>query len=202
MLGYNATIVPPALSLTTARMKALLRTAHLIDALNERIGHAVSWLILFTVLISSGNAVMRKAFDISSNAFLEIQWYLFAAVFMLAAGYTLKRNEHVRIDVITGRFGKRVQAWIDIIGGLLFLLPMAIIILYFSWPFFVNSFISQEWSNNPGGLILWPAKMLVPVSFFLLLLQGFSEIIKRIGFLLGLEPPEETHSPLGEEGGA
>lgn len=183
-------------------MKALLRIAHLIDALNERIGRAVSWLILLTVLISAGNAIMRKAFDLSSNAFLEIQWYLFAAVFMLAAGYTLKRNEHVRIDVISGRFGKRVQAWIDIIGSVLFLLPLAVIILYFSWPFFINSFLSQEWSNNPGGLILWPAKALVPAGFLLLLLQGFSEIIKRIGFLLGLEPPEQTHSPLGEEGGA
>ena len=183
-------------------MKALLRIAHLIDALNERIGRAVSWLILLTVLISAGNAVMRKTFDLSSNAFLEIQWYLFAAVFLLAAAYTLKRNEHVRIDIITGRFGKRTQAWIDIVGGLLFLLPMACIILYFSWPFFLNAFLSREWSSNPGGLILWPAKLLVPAGFFLLLLQGLSEIIKRIGFLLGLEPPEETHSPVSEEGGA
>jgi TRAP-type mannitol/chloroaromatic compound transport system permease small subunit len=183
-------------------MKALLRIAHIIDALNERIGRAVSWLILLTVLISAGNAIMRKAFDLSSNAFLEIQWYLFAAVFMLAAGYTLKRNEHVRIDVISGRFSKRVHAWIDIIGSVLFLLPLAVIILYFSWPFFINSFTSQEWSNNPGGLILWPAKALVPASFLLLLLQGCSEVIKRIGFLLGMEPAEESHAPLAEEGGA
>jgi TRAP-type mannitol/chloroaromatic compound transport system permease small subunit len=184
-------------------MKALLRIAHLIDALNERIGRSVSWLILFTVLISAGNAIMRKAFDLSSNAFLEIQWYLFAAAFLLAAGYTLKCNEHVRIDVITGRFGKQAQAWIDIVGGLLFLLPMTGIILYFSWPFFINSFLSQEWSSNPGGLILWPAKMLVPAGFFLLLLQGLSEIIKRIGFLLDMEPAEAMHqSPLSEESGA
>ncbi len=184
-------------------MKALLRIAHLIDALNERIGRSVSWLILFTVLISAGNAIMRKVFDLSSNAFLEIQWYLFAAAFLLAAGYTLKCNEHVRIDVITGRFGKQAQAWIDIVGGLLFLLPMTGIILYFSWPFFINSFLSQEWSSNPGGLILWPAKMLVPAGFFLLLLQGLSEIIKRIGFLLDMEPAETMHqSPLSEESGA
>lgn len=201
MVRYNGPAFSPSGSPKTS-MKALLRIAHLIDALNERIGRAVSWLILLVVLISAGNAVMRKAFDFSSNAFLEIQWYLFAAVFMLAAGYTLKRNEHVRIDVISGRFSKRAQAWIDIIGSVLFLLPLAVIILYFSWPFFINSFTSQEWSNNPGGLILWPAKALVPASFCLLLLQGFSEVIKRIGFLLGLEPLEQTHSPLGEERGA
>lgn len=178
-------------------MKPLLRIAHCIDALNERVGRAVYWLILVTVLISAGNAVMRKLFSLSSNAFLEIQWYLFAAVFLLAAGYTFKCNEHVRIDIITGRFGKRVQAWLDIIGGLLFLLPMTLTILYYSWPFFVNSFISREWSNNPGGLILWPAKALIPAGFLLLLLQGIAEIIKRAGFLLGVEPPEPSpHSPL------
>lgn len=178
-------------------MKSLLRIALFIDALNERVGRSVSWLILVAVLISAGNAVTRKLFSMSSNAFLEIQWYLFAAVFLLAAGYTLKCNEHVRIDIITGRFGKRAQAWLDIIGGLLFLLPMTLTILYYSWPFFVNSLISREWSSNPGGLILWPAKALIPAGFFLLLLQGFAEIIKRIGFLLGVEPPEPPpHSPL------
>lgn len=183
-------------------MTALLRLAHLIDALNERVGRAVSWLILATVLISAGNAIMRKAFNLSSNAFLEIQWTLFAAVFLLAAGYTLKQNEHVRIDVIAGRFGKRAQAWIDILGGLLFLLPMTLIVLYYAWPFFLNAFTSGERSGNPGGLILWPAKLLIPVGFFLLLLQGMAEIIKRVGFLLGLEPAEQQHTPLIEEGGA
>jgi len=171
-------------------MKALLRIAHLIDALNERVGRAVQWLVLVVVLISAGNAVVRKLFDFSSNAFLEIQWYLFAAVFLLAAGYTLKHNEHVRIDVVAGRFGKRTQAWIDIIGGVLFLMPMAVLILYFSWPSFVSSFVSMEHSGNPGGLLLWPAKLLIPAGFLLLLLQGIAETIKRVGFLAGIEPPE------------
>jgi TRAP-type mannitol/chloroaromatic compound transport system permease small subunit len=177
-------------------MKRLLRFAHLIDALNERVGRLVYWLILVTVLISAGNAISRKLFNISSNAFLEVQWYLFAAVFLLAAGYTLKRNEHVRIDVITARFGPRTQAWIDIAGGLLFLLPMTLVILYYSWPFFTLSYTTREWSSNPGGLIIWPAKLLIPAGFALLLLQGLAETIKRIGFLRGLEPPEPAaHSP-------
>lgn len=171
-------------------MKSLLHLAHLIDALNERVGRAVYWLILCMVVISSGNALMRKFFSISSNAFLEIQWTLFAAVFLLAAGYTLKCNEHVRIDVISGRFGKRAQAWLDIIGGVLFLLPMACIVLYFSWPFFTHSLSSMEWSGNPGGLLLWPGKALIPAGFALLMLQGVAEIIKRLGFLLGDEPLE------------
>ena len=181
-------------------MRALLRIAHLIDALNERVGRTVQWLILVVVLISAGNALMRKLFDMSSNAFLEIQWYLFAAVFLLAAGYTLKHNEHVRIDVVSGRLGKRAQAWIDILGGVLFLLPMTVLILYFSWPAFVRSFASMEHSGNPGGLLLWPAKLIIPVGFALLLLQGVAETIKRIGFLFGLEPPETPpHSPLAED---
>ena len=178
-------------------MNALLRIAHFIDTLNERVGRTVYWLILVTVLISAANAISRKLFNFSSNAFLEIQWYLFSAVFLLAAGYTLKQNEHVRVDVISGRFSKRTQAWLDIMGGLLFLLPMTMIILYYSWPFFISSFVSQEWSSNPGGLILWPAKALIPAGFLLLLLQGIAEIIKRIGFLLDLEPP--SHPPLSED---
>lgn len=178
------------------RMKPLLAFAHLIDRLNQRIGLAVSWLILAIVLISAGNAIMRKAFQMSSNAFLEIQWTLFAAVFLLAAGYTLLRNEHVRIDIVTSRFNPRTQAWIDLMGGLLFLLPFCVLMLYLAWPFFLTSYIEQEWSNNPGGLMLWPAKLMIPLGFTLLLLQGVAEIIKRIGFLRGLEPPEPpAHSP-------
>jgi len=168
-------------------MEAVLKLAHWIDALNERVGRSVYWLVLIMVLISAGNAISRKGFNLSSNALLEIQWYLFAAVFLLCAGYTLKRNEHVRVDVISGRLGKRAQAWIDIIGGLLFLLPMSAVVLYYSWPYFVNSFVSQEWSSNPQGLIVWPAKALIPVGFALLFLQGVAETIKRIGFLLGVE---------------
>lgn len=172
-------------------MKPLLSLAHLIDRLNQRIGRAVSWLILATVLISAGNAIMRKAFQLSSNAFLEIQWTLFAAVFLLAAGYTLLKNEHVRIDIVSSRLGPRAQAWIDLIGGLLFLLPLCALVLYHAWPFFLTSFAAQEWSNNPGGLMLWPAKLMIPAGFTLLLLQGLAEIIKRIGYLAGQEPPEQ-----------
>ncbi len=181
-------------------MKPLLTFAHFIDRLNLRIGRAVSWLILATVLISAGNAIMRKAFHMSSNAFLEIQWGLFSAVFLLAAAYTLLKNEHVRIDIFSSRRSPRAQAWIDLIGGLLFLLPLCGIVLYHAWPFFLTSFAAQEWSNNPGGLILWPAKLMIPAGFTLLLLQGFAEIIKRIGFLLGHAPTEPpAHSPAQDQ---
>lgn len=181
-------------------MKPLLAFAHAIDRLNEGVGRLVQWLILAMVLISAGNAISRKLFSLSSNAFLEIQWTLFAAVFLLAAGYTLKRNEHVRIDVLSGRFGPRTRAWIDLLGGVFFLLPLTLVVLYYAWPFFADSWASQEHSDNPGGLILWPGKLLVPAGFALLLLQGLAEIIKRIGFLLGMEPPEaRAHSPLAED---
>lgn len=164
-------------------MKPLLRIASVIDAINERVGRAVYWLVLVTVLVSAGNAVSRKVFDLSSNSLLEIQWYLFAAIFLLGAGYTLKRNEHVRIDVLAGRFSPRTQAWIDIIGGLFFLLPMTSVVLYYSWPYFVISIVSQESSSNPGGLIVWPAKALIVIGFGLLFLQGVAETIKRINVL-------------------
>lgn len=184
----------------TITMKTLLALAHLIDRLNERVGRSVNWLVLLMVVISAGNAVSRKLFSLSSNAFLEIQWTLFAAVFLLAAGYTLKHNEHVRIDVLSSRLSTRARAWIDLVGGVFFLLPLTGLVLYYAWPFFTDSWTSQEWSNNPGGLILWPGKLLVPLGFALLLLQGVAEIIKRIGFLLGLEPPEApAHSPLADD---
>ena len=175
-------------------MSALLKFSHWIDALNERVGRSVSWLVLLMVLLSAGNAISRKGFNLSSNALLEIQWYLFAAVFLLCAGYTLKRNEHVRVDVISGRLSKRAQAWIDIIGGVLFLLPMSAVVVYYSWPYFVDSFVTQEWSSNPQGLIVWPAKALIPAGFALLFLQGIAETIKRIGFLKGMETLD-TRSP-------
>lgn len=168
-------------------MRPALQFAHLIDALNERVGRSVYWLVLVTAVLSAGNAISRKGFNLSSNALLEIQWYLFAAVFLLCAGYTLKRNEHVRVDVISGRLSKRAQAWIDIIGAMLFLLPMSLVVTYYSWPYFVDSFVSQEWSSNPQGLIIWPAKALIPAGFTLLFLQGVAETIKRIGFLAGVE---------------
>jgi TRAP-type mannitol/chloroaromatic compound transport system permease small subunit len=173
---------------------ALLSLSRLIDRLNERIGQAFYWLVLVTVLISAANAVVRKVFNYSSNGLLEIQWYFFSAIFLLLAGYTLLRNEHVRIDVISSRLSKRAQTWIDILGTLFFLLPMAILLMWLSWPVFVDAYQRNEVSTNAGGLIIWPARLLVPVGFFLLVAQGVSELIKRIAFLGGLIPdPSEKH---------
>ena len=169
-------------------MGILLRLSGLIDGLNERIGKAFYWLILVAVLVSSGNATVRYVFSTSSNAWLELQWYLFSAVFVLCAGYTLMRNEHIRIDIIFGRYPKRVRIWIDILGSLLCLLPMTLVIMTLSWPIFVDSFQRNEMSLNAGGLLKWPFKLIVPVGFFLLALQGISEVIKRVGFLMGLAP--------------
>nr|WP_217345106.1 TRAP transporter small permease subunit [Noviherbaspirillum sp. L7-7A]MBV0879327.1 TRAP transporter small permease subunit [Noviherbaspirillum sp. L7-7A] len=172
-------------------MSLLLSLARLIDAINEKIGLAVSWALLLAVLICAGNAIIRYSLNMSSNAWLEIQWYLFAAMFMLASAYTLKRNEHVRIDVIVGRFSRRTQAIIDILGFLFFLLPVSLLILYFAVPYAMESMRNQEVSSNAGGLILWPAKLLIPVGFVLMILQGFSELIKRFGFLAGLVDASE-----------
>ena len=175
-------------------MSSLLSLSRLIDRLNERIGHTFYWLVLATVLISAANAVVRKAFNYSSNAFLEIQWYLFSLLFLFLAGYTLLRNEHVRIDVIAGRLSKRAQTWIDIMGTLFFLLPMAILVGWLAWPVFVEAFERHEVSTNAGGLIVWPARLMLPIGFVLLALQGVSELIKRIAFLKGLIPdPSEKH---------
>jgi TRAP-type mannitol/chloroaromatic compound transport system permease small subunit len=168
-------------------MRGLLGLARLIDAINERIGRASVWLVLITVLISATNAVTRK-FSLSSNAALEIQWYLFSAIFLLGASWTLMRNEHVRIDVLAGRLSARAQNWIDVFGIIAFLLPMSVLILWFSWPVFTLAWHSGETSSNPGGLIRWPVRLLVPVGFFLLTLQGLSELIKRLAFLLGVIP--------------
>jgi TRAP-type mannitol/chloroaromatic compound transport system permease small subunit len=178
-------------------MRFLLSLSRLIDALNDRIGRAVYWLILVAVLVSAGNAVIRYAFNRSSNAWLEVQWYLFSAVFLFCAGYALLHNQHVRIDVISGHLSKRAQAWIDIVGTLLFLLPMAVMIMWLSWPVFVDAYASHEVSTNAGGLIIWPARLMVPVGFFLLVAQGVSELIKRIAFLRGLlaEPAEKHEGP-------
>ena len=172
-------------------MDILLRLARAIDRLNEFIGRWVSWLGLAAVLICAATATARYALNIGSNAWLEIQWYLNAAVFLLVAAYTLRRQEHVRIDVIFGKLSPRVQAWIDILGGILMLLPAAVIIGWYSWPSLVNSWGIQEYSSDPGGLIRWPVRLLIPVSFALLALQGISEIIKRIGFLQGVVPASE-----------
>ena len=182
-------------------MRFLLRLSRAIDALNERVGHLVYWLILAAVIVSAGNATVRYLFDRSSNAWLELQWYLFSAVFLLASGYTLLRNEHVRIDVIISHLPPRLRAWIDLLGGLFFLLPMAIIIMALSWPLVVESIARNEISSDAGGLLRWPVKLLIPSGFLLLALQGVSEIIKRAGFLLGHipDPLEKPVDPTAEE---
>jgi len=176
-------------------MKLLLAFSRGVDTLNERIGRVVLWLVLLMVLVSSGNAVSRYLFNASSNAWLELQWYLFAAVFLLCSGYTLRHNEHIRIDVVSSHLRQRTRIWIDIFGTVFFLLPMSITILWLSWPIFLNAWVSGEMSSNAGGLIRWPARMLVPAGFLLLTLQGLSELIKRIAFLRGLIPdPVEKHA--------
>ena len=167
-------------------MRFLLAFARAIDALNDRIGRAVSWLVLAAVLVSAGNALARYGLDRSSNAWLEIQWYLFSGVFLLAAGWTLQRNAHVRIDVLSGRCSERVRAWIDVLGGLVFLMPMALLVLYFSWPMFVQSYTGHEISSDAGGLVRWPVKLLIPAGFMLLALQGIAEVLKRIARLRGI----------------
>jgi TRAP-type mannitol/chloroaromatic compound transport system permease small subunit len=159
--------------------------SRLIDGLNQKIAVFVSWALLAAVIICAANALMRYTFNYSSNAWLEIQWYLYAAIFMLASAYTLKSDEHVRIDVIAGRFSRRTQVWLDLLGFLIFLMPVCLLILWYGIPFAMLSLQSQEMSSNAGGLIVWPAKLLVPLGFFLLVLQGISEIIKRIAFLTG-----------------
>ena len=159
--------------------------SRLIDSVNEKIAGAVRWALLAAVVICAGNALMRYIFNYSSNSWLEIQWYLYATIFMLASAYTLKRDEHVRIDVIVGRFSKRTQVWLDLLGFVFFLFPLCLLILWYGIPFAMVSIQSQEMSSNAGGLIVWPAKLLVPAGFALLVLQGISEIIKRIAFLAG-----------------
>ncbi|NML46655.1 TRAP transporter small permease subunit [Ramlibacter sp. G-1-2-2] len=169
-------------------MRALLRFSRAVDSLNAFVGRWVLWLILASTVISGINAIVRKAFNTSSNAYLEVQWYLFAAAFLLASGYTLLQGEHVRIDVLASRLSKRKQIWIDIIGFTLFLTPMCLVVLYFGIPFFLQGFHSGEMSSNAGGLIRWPVYLMMPVGFTLLLLQGLSELVKRIAFLQGLIP--------------
>ena len=182
-------------------MGALLRFSELIDALNGAIGRWVIWLVLGSTVISAVNAVVRKVFNASSNAFLELQWYLFAASFLLAAGYTLLNNEHVRIDVVISRLSKRTQIWLDVFGFVVFLLPMCATVLYLGLPFFLQALRSGEVSSNAGGLILWPVYALIPTGFTLLGLQAVSELIKRLGFLQGLipDPTEKVAVKTAEE---
>jgi TRAP-type mannitol/chloroaromatic compound transport system permease small subunit len=177
-------------------MKAFLRLAQLIDALNERIGRFAAWFGLLAVIVCTVNALFRYTADMSSNAWLELQWYFNSVMFLLVAAYALKCNDHVRIDVIAAKLSLRAQAWIDILGGLFGLLPTAIIIGWYSWPSLVNSYDIGEYSSDPGGLIRWPIRLLIPVAFALLALQGFSEIIKRVAYLRGFIPyPADHHKP-------
>jgi TRAP-type mannitol/chloroaromatic compound transport system permease small subunit len=166
-------------------LSALLALSRAIDRLNEWVGRSLSWLVLAAVLISAGNAIVRKAFDNSSNALLEIQWYLFAAVFLLAAGYTLLRQEHVKIDVILGRFTRRTQVKVEIFGILVFLLPFVVVVIELVMPLVLGAYTSGEMSSNAGGLIRWPVYALVPLGFGLLGLQALSELIKRFAYLRG-----------------
>lgn len=167
-------------------MQALLKFSKAVDWLNAQVGKYVIWLILASTVISAVNAAVRKAFSMSSNAYLEVQWYLFAAAFLLAAGYTLLHNEHVKIDVVSGRLSKRAQIWIDIFGFVFFLTPLCLAVLWYGIPFFLQGYRSGEMSSNAGGLIRWPVYLMMPLGFTLLLLQGWSELIKRFAFLKGL----------------
>jgi TRAP-type mannitol/chloroaromatic compound transport system permease small subunit len=166
-------------------VRTLIALARAIDAINERVGRVVLWLVLATTVIAALNAFARYALGISSNAWLELQWYLFAAIFLLAAGYTLRHNGHVRIDVFYGRLTPRAQAWIDLAGGLFFLLPLCVLMVWLAWPGFAQSFASGEVSPDAGGLVRWPVRLLIPAGFALLAAQGLAEIIKRVAFLRG-----------------
>lgn len=166
-------------------MSFLLALSRVIDSASAMIGKAISWLLLAAILISAINAITRKAFSLSSNAWLESQWYLFSAVFLIAAGYTLLNNEHVKVDLVYGKLPRKGQLWVDIFGTIFFLMPFCLITVYLSWPVFLQKFASGEVSNNTGGLIQWPAWMLIPIGFALLALQGASELIKRIAILRG-----------------
>lgn len=175
-------------------MPILLRLSRLIDAFSDLIGKGAMWLILAATLISAGNAIVRKTLGVSSNAWLEVQWYLFAAVFMLGGGYAFLRNAHVRIDFISGKFSARTRNWIDVGGIVVFLFPLCYMMATLGWPVFHNAWVSGEMSSNAGGLIRWPVYFLIPLGFAFLFLQGLSELIKRLAFLTGHGPDVLSHS--------
>jgi TRAP-type mannitol/chloroaromatic compound transport system permease small subunit len=177
-------------------MRSLLALSRGIDAMNERIGKWMSWLVVVTVVVSAGNAITRKVFNLSSNGLLELQWYLFGAVFMLGAAWTMKSNEHVRVDVLSSRLRRPTRNRIEVLLLIIFFFPFALLHLYLSWPFFMISWRTQEWSTNPGGLIIWPAKFVILLGFFLLSLQGVSELIKRVAIMRGLimDPGDPAHA--------
>ncbi|HEV7415164.1 TRAP transporter small permease subunit [Tianweitania sediminis] len=166
-------------------MSALLALSRAIDRLNEVIGKAIAWAILAAILVSAGNAVVRKTFNMSSNAWLELQWYLFGAAFLLAAAYTLKQNEHIRVDIVYGMWSRRTQHWIDLLGHLFFLMPFVLLMIWYFIPYFLLSYRNGEVSSSAGGLLIWPAKSLLLIGFAQLGLQGFSEIIKKIAVMTG-----------------
>jgi TRAP-type mannitol/chloroaromatic compound transport system permease small subunit len=182
-------------------VEALLKLSRRIDRLSEFVGRWLAWLVLAAVLISAANAIVRKAFNFSSNAYLEIQWYLFAAVFLLAAGYTMLRQEHVRIDVLLSRFSKRTQIWIDIVGLTCFVFPLCWVVIHLSVPLAIRAYTMNEYSSNAGGLIRWPVFALLPLGFLLLAIQAVSELIKRVAFLKGLipDPTQKTQGKTAEE---
>ena len=169
-------------------MKALLAFARVVDRVNEWIGKIFAWAILAAILVSAGNAIVRKTFNVSSNAWLELQWYLFGAAFLLAAAYTLKQNEHIRVDIVYGLWSRRTQHWIDLFGHVFFLMPFVLLMIYFFWPYFLLSYNNGETSSSAGGLLIWPAKSLLLIGFVMLAMQGISEIIKKIGVMRGLIP--------------
>lgn len=176
-------------------MRHWLTFSRLIDAINQRVGQSILWLVLLAVLISAGNALVRKAFQTSSNALLEVQWYLFSAVFLLGAGYALLKNAHVRIDFVASHLPRRTVHWIEIVGILVFLLPLCFMLIDLSWPLVWNAWVSGEMSQNAGGLMRWPVYLLLPVGLALLFLQGVSELIKRVAYLRGeLKEPDEGQS--------
>ena len=177
-------------------MIALLKLSAGVDALSHQVGRLIRWLVLGSVLISAGNAIIRKAFNISSNGFLEIQWYLFAGVFLLGAGFAFMRNVHVRIDFISSKLSKRTNTFIDIAGIVVFLIPLCLIMVWLSWPLFSSALANGEMSQNAGGLIRWPAYLLMPLGFGLLFIQALSELVKRVAFLRGLRD-----EPMSMEGG-
>jgi TRAP-type mannitol/chloroaromatic compound transport system permease small subunit len=182
-------------------MKSLLGLSRVIDKLSNLVGSTIIWLVLATVLVSAVNAVVRKAFSIGSNAYLELQWYLFAAVFMLGAGYAFLHNVHVRIDFLSTRLTARARNWIDIVGIVAFLVPLCVLMIWLSWPLFINAWVSGEMSQNAGGLIRWPVYLLMPAGMALLLAQALSELIKRFAYLKGLIPDPLAHAVPGEEHG-
>jgi len=180
-------------------MNYLLKLSGLIDALNERVGRIIMWLILVVVLLSAGNAISRKLFRMSSNALLDLQWYLYSCVFLLGAGYAFLKNVHVRIDFVSSRLSARMRSWVDIVGIVAVLVPFCWMLIQMSWPLFVKAWISGEMSQNEGGLIRWPVYLLMPSGLALLLLQSLSELIKRIAFLAGLIPDPLAHSQAGDD---